>query len=253
MALKVGTISELQATDFTLKTDNLTLAFDFTTQEGIHVNASHITGNNTCIVLSVEQLPGGTADDYAQCVIQAVDHPVRFIPCSMTCHSVIVANALFCIKHVPWLIVLLLTMLLPVMSIKLLIRILWKRITIPSLWISFLGNVKVRWNPLGMNIASKVNCLGLAVELRRLCLASIKWGTKMGRAILMAWGFFWRISIWGKDWSHVTMAIESIAYVVPPCTHVLGPLWWHFVVFQWQMFEHFTVETQPLGRLSKSP
>ena len=43
---------------------NLTLGFDATTQEGVHINSVHITSKDDCYVISIDQLPGGTAEDY---------------------------------------------------------------------------------------------------------------------------------------------------------------------------------------------
>jgi hypothetical protein len=40
------------------------LLFDATTQEGVHVNSVHITTITDTCVVAIDQLPGGTADDY---------------------------------------------------------------------------------------------------------------------------------------------------------------------------------------------
>ena len=46
--------------------NNLTLGFDATTQEGVHVNSIHVTTTTKCVALAVvDELPGGTAEDYA--------------------------------------------------------------------------------------------------------------------------------------------------------------------------------------------
>jgi hypothetical protein len=48
------------------------LAFDATTQDGVHVNSIHITHDSKCSVLSLDLLPGGTAVDYATHVITTI-------------------------------------------------------------------------------------------------------------------------------------------------------------------------------------
>ena len=42
----------------------LKLGFDATTQECVHINSVHITDKANCYVISIEQLPGGMAEDY---------------------------------------------------------------------------------------------------------------------------------------------------------------------------------------------
>ena len=63
MTRELGVISELQAAQVILQNKNNTLGFDATTQEGVHINSIHITIETQCIVLAVDQLPGGTAHD----------------------------------------------------------------------------------------------------------------------------------------------------------------------------------------------
>lgn len=74
MAVELGVISDLQAAEILYNSTNVTLAFDATTQEGVHINAVHITTEEKCIILSVEQLAGGTAKDYASHAIQSIEH-----------------------------------------------------------------------------------------------------------------------------------------------------------------------------------
>ena len=45
---------------------DLTLGFDATTQEGVHINSVHITSKDGCNVIATDQLAGGTAEDYAR-------------------------------------------------------------------------------------------------------------------------------------------------------------------------------------------
>lgn len=74
MARELGIVCELQAAEIASSTPNLTLGFDATTQEDVHVNAIHLTTKEQCIVVAVDELPGGTADDYARHITESVDH-----------------------------------------------------------------------------------------------------------------------------------------------------------------------------------
>nr|XP_047125514.1 uncharacterized protein LOC124807570 [Hydra vulgaris] len=55
-------------------TKDLTLGFDATTQEGVHVNAVHLTTESVCMVVAIDQLPGGTAYDYKSHITKSVDN-----------------------------------------------------------------------------------------------------------------------------------------------------------------------------------
>ena len=74
MARELDIISDLKTADMVMKNQDLTLAFDATTQEGTHINSIHITSKTCCSIVSVEELPGGTADDYSEHVCSSVDH-----------------------------------------------------------------------------------------------------------------------------------------------------------------------------------
>ena len=74
MAIELGVISDLQAAEKLLNSENVTIAFDATTQEGIHVNSVHMTTQNDCLILGLAQLAGGTAKDYANHVIETINH-----------------------------------------------------------------------------------------------------------------------------------------------------------------------------------
>ena len=50
------------------------MGFDATTQEGTHVNSIHFTTKTGCVAAAVDELPGGTAADYANHVTQTVDN-----------------------------------------------------------------------------------------------------------------------------------------------------------------------------------
>ena len=53
---------------------NVTIAFDATRQDGTHVNEIHTTTKEKCLVMSLEELVGGTAKDYANHIIKSVEH-----------------------------------------------------------------------------------------------------------------------------------------------------------------------------------
>ena len=74
MARELGVIADLQSSEIAMKTKDLTLGFDATTQEGVHVNSIHLTTKTDANVIAIDQLPGGTTDDYHQHVSGSVDH-----------------------------------------------------------------------------------------------------------------------------------------------------------------------------------
>nr|XP_047136574.1 uncharacterized protein LOC124813491 isoform X1 [Hydra vulgaris]XP_047136575.1 uncharacterized protein LOC124813491 isoform X1 [Hydra vulgaris] len=74
MARELGCIAELQAAEWAMSNSHLTLGFDATTQEGVHINTVHLTSINNCQVIALDQLPGGTAVDYENQICVAVDH-----------------------------------------------------------------------------------------------------------------------------------------------------------------------------------
>jgi hypothetical protein len=61
MARELGVISTIQAAEIAMETDNVTIGFDATTQEGTHINSVHLTTMDKCIVVAIDQLAGGTA------------------------------------------------------------------------------------------------------------------------------------------------------------------------------------------------
>nr|XP_047133635.1 uncharacterized protein LOC124811655 [Hydra vulgaris] len=74
MARELGSIAELQAAEWAMSNSHLTLGFDATTQEGVHINTVHLTSKNNCQVIALDQLPGGTAVDYESHICGAIDH-----------------------------------------------------------------------------------------------------------------------------------------------------------------------------------
>ena len=74
MARELDVIADLKGSELLMKSKDVTIAFDATTQEGAHVNAVHVTSESECDVISVEELAGGTADDYYEQITTAVDN-----------------------------------------------------------------------------------------------------------------------------------------------------------------------------------
>ena len=74
MARELGAISELQTAEAVLDNTNVTIGFDATTQEEQHINSIHFTTKDKCYAAAVDELPGGTADDYAQHIVETVDN-----------------------------------------------------------------------------------------------------------------------------------------------------------------------------------
>ena len=64
MAKELGVISDFQVAERLMQGDDLTLGFDATTQEEVHVNEVHVTSQQDRHVISIDQLPGGLAEDY---------------------------------------------------------------------------------------------------------------------------------------------------------------------------------------------
>ena len=62
MARELGIIANLQSSELVMKTKDI--GFDATTQEGVHVNSIHFTTKEDTNVIAVDELPGGTTEDY---------------------------------------------------------------------------------------------------------------------------------------------------------------------------------------------
>eukprot|EP00794_Sanderia_malayensis_P017193 gene17193-18925_t len=73
IARELGVYAQLQTSSEILKSRNCTLAFDAATQEGVHINAALITTEKSAFVVAIDQLPGGTAEDYANHISDSVD------------------------------------------------------------------------------------------------------------------------------------------------------------------------------------
>ena len=73
MVGELGFLSDYVTADAVLNSTNATLIFDATTQDGIHVNCILLSTSDSCHLVSIKQLPGGTAKDYKKQVCDAVD------------------------------------------------------------------------------------------------------------------------------------------------------------------------------------
>jgi hypothetical protein len=56
-----------------LQNKDMTIGFDATTQQGKHYSSIHVTTEDSCLVLDIAELPGGTAADYAQHVVSTIE------------------------------------------------------------------------------------------------------------------------------------------------------------------------------------
>ena len=74
MVVEFGLLSDLQIAEVLYSTDNITIGMDAATQEGCHVNEIHMTTENRCLVVALDELPGDTARDYADHVVRSVEH-----------------------------------------------------------------------------------------------------------------------------------------------------------------------------------
>lgn len=77
MCRELGTISDFQVAEHMLENEDMTLGFDATTQEGVHVNSIHVTSSDKCHIIAVDPLAGGTAEDYEVHINQSVDNLVE--------------------------------------------------------------------------------------------------------------------------------------------------------------------------------
>ena len=78
MQLEVVVISDLQVAEFMLDTPNLTIAFDATTQAGVHVNAINIHNSNNEYVVALDELAGGRSEDYGNHLVSTVKLLAKF-------------------------------------------------------------------------------------------------------------------------------------------------------------------------------
>ncbi len=73
MPRELGVFAQLQISSEMLTHPNCTIAFAATTQEGVHINAALITTEKSAFLVAIYQLPGGTAEDYANHISDSID------------------------------------------------------------------------------------------------------------------------------------------------------------------------------------
>ena len=74
MQIELGVISDLRAAEFLYNTDNVTIGFDATTQDGIHVNAINLHNSDTEFTIALDELAGGNSDDYCDHVCSTITY-----------------------------------------------------------------------------------------------------------------------------------------------------------------------------------
>ncbi|KAK6177160.1 hypothetical protein SNE40_015317 [Patella caerulea] len=74
MVRELGVITDVQSAEAIRDNKDLTVGFDVTTQEGVHINSVHVTfPSEKCLVVGIDQLPGGTAMDYKDHICTSID------------------------------------------------------------------------------------------------------------------------------------------------------------------------------------
>ena len=76
MARELGVISHINVAEFLLEKVDSTIAFDATTTEGVHVNSVYVTSTDECNVISIDQVAGGTSEDYEVRIPESVNQVV---------------------------------------------------------------------------------------------------------------------------------------------------------------------------------
>ena len=74
MARELGAVAELHTAEMILSNKDSTVGFDATTQEGTHINEVHFTTKSECTSAAVDELAGGTVNDYANHICETVDN-----------------------------------------------------------------------------------------------------------------------------------------------------------------------------------
>ena len=101
MARELGVIARLQTAEAICHHPHVTLGFDATTQEGVHINSLHVTTESSCYVVSVDELPGGTAVDYSEHICESIDNLAKLYSLHtetnyQQCRSKLVSNISNC-------------------------------------------------------------------------------------------------------------------------------------------------------------
>ena len=77
MSRELYILSNYFASQFIFDNHNITLGFDATTQEGVHVNCIYVTNGTSVHVIDIDQLPGGTAVDYCDHITTCINRLAR--------------------------------------------------------------------------------------------------------------------------------------------------------------------------------
>ena len=81
MAYELGVLSDTQTGDILTSTDNITIAWDATSIDGSHINEVHICVPGSLYVLELNQLPGGTTEDYYTHITESINRIVSTYLC----------------------------------------------------------------------------------------------------------------------------------------------------------------------------
>ena len=73
MAIELGVLSDLQVSEVLFSTPGLCLGFDASTQEGTHFNVVHINSATDYYMMDLDELPGGTHQDYGDQICSTVN------------------------------------------------------------------------------------------------------------------------------------------------------------------------------------
>ena len=73
MTRELDSIADLKTAELAMKTNNLTIGFDATTQEGAHINCIHLNTETESEIVDIHELSGGTADDYHEHITSSID------------------------------------------------------------------------------------------------------------------------------------------------------------------------------------
>ena len=97
MIRELGVITDLQTAEIAISEKNLTLLFDGTTQEGVHASCIHLTTKTGCQVVALDELSGGTSEDFEQHICQSVDNLAKtYVSFHLTdfqeCRQTIIGN-----------------------------------------------------------------------------------------------------------------------------------------------------------------
>ena len=74
MTFELDSIADIKSAELAMKTKNLTLGFDSTTQEGTHIAIIHLITETECDIIAINELPGGTAHDYIGKITLSLDN-----------------------------------------------------------------------------------------------------------------------------------------------------------------------------------